>query len=276
MFKNIFTFLKSRTFLINIGIAIVALPLVIWCIFLWLASYTHHNDTITVPDFRNLKIRQLDDFVADKNISYEIIDSIYDPKQEKGTVIKQDPDPGDKVKQGRKIYLYVTSSQPPKIAMPDLDGTKSNKPMSDRQAVRVCESYGLRTSITMVDDERQDLVVSMLYDKKHIAPGTMIEKGSLITLNVGKGSANSSSGFAVPQLVGMTFRAARGKMTDLGVEWVLIPDPGVKDTLNAIIYNQDPPAGRDKRMLQGSTIDLRVSGDKLQISSGDTTKVKRP
>jgi beta-lactam-binding protein with PASTA domain len=265
--KNILKFFKSRAFLINLGIAIVALPLLFWLIMAWLSHYTRHNDFVTVPDFKDLKTEQLGTFVSDKNIGYEVIDSIWDPKLQKGIVIKQDPYAGEKVKEGRKIYLYVTASSPPKINMPDLTGESNHNALSERQAVRVCESYGLKYQTKGVNDPRKDLCVGQLYKGKPIAAGTLIEKGSLITICVGKGEGESSGDIAIPNLIGMNFRAARGKMIDLGLEWVLIPDAGVKDTLNATIYNQEPAPNRDRKILPGATIDLRVSNDKSKAKS---------
>lgn len=256
MFKKILDFLKSRIFLINLGIAIVALPLLFWIIFSWLGSYTRHSDFVLVPDFKDLKIRQLEDFVSDKDISYEIIDSIWDPKLQKGVVIRQDPDPGDSVKEGRKIYLYVSAVNPPTISMPKLED------LSVRQAVSVCESYGLLTKLTAVDDPCDGCIVKQLYNNKRIEPGTPIRKGETILLQYGKGEDKSGEGFPIPDLVGMSFRSARGKMTDLGLEWVLIADPGLKDTLNAVIYEQEPAPGRGQRMIAGSTIDLKITSDK--------------
>jgi eukaryotic-like serine/threonine-protein kinase len=261
--KRLLDFFKSRSFLINLGIAIVALPLLIWIVFTWLSSYTRHEEFVAVPNFIDKKVSQLESFVEDKEIGYEIIDSIWDPKLQKGVVLRQDPDAGDSVKEGRVIYLYVTATQPPKIAMPDLigEGDHSNV-VSSRQAARICESYGLKWKITYVNDERKDLVVEQFHRGKHIKPGTPIEKGELIELKVGKGGDNSGEGFAVPDLVGMTFRSARGKMTDLGLEWVIIADPGLKDTLNAFIYEQSPAPGRNGRLLPGATMDLHLTSDR--------------
>jgi eukaryotic-like serine/threonine-protein kinase len=269
MIKRFFSFLKSRAFFINLGIALITLPLLVWVIFAWLSSFTRHEEFVHVPDFKNLKIRQLETFATDKNIQYEIIDSIWDPTLQKGIVIRQDPDAGDSVKEGRTVYLYVTAQNPPKMAMPDLEGSTGIS-LSSRQAVRICESYGLKCSLYPVPDDRKDLVVQQLYKGKHIPPGTPIEKGSLITLHVGKGKENSGEGFPIPDLVGTTFRSARGKMTDLGLEWVLIADPGTKDTLNAIVYRQDPSPGRNGKLLPGATIDLHITNDKGKLNSKDT------
>jgi beta-lactam-binding protein with PASTA domain len=264
MIKKIFAFIKSRQFLINFGIAIVALPLFFWIIFTWLGSFTRHDDFVLVPDFKDLKIKQLETFVDDKKVDYVIIDSLWDPKLQKGIVIKQDPEPGAKVKEGRKVYLYVTSVQPPMINMPKLED------LSLRQALAVCESYGLIAAPKVIDNPCNGCIVKQEYNGKRIEPGTPIKKGSTVILHYGKGENESAQGFPVPDLVGMTFRQARGKMIDLGLEWLVVADPGVKDTLNAIIYSQEPKPGRDRKLIQGAMIDLRVSADKAKIGTDDS------
>ena len=77
-------------------------------------------------------------FIKEKNVRYTIIDSIYDPSQKAGIVIKQDPEAKTFVKHNRIIYLYVTSTQAPQISMPKLVDR------SERQAVFMIESYGLK------------------------------------------------------------------------------------------------------------------------------------
>jgi eukaryotic-like serine/threonine-protein kinase len=261
MIKNFFLFFKSKAFLINLGIAIVVLPLLFWIIFACLGSYTRHNETVDVPDFKDLKIKQLDDFVKDKEMGYEIIDSLWDPTLQKGVVIRQEPEAGAKIKEGRKVYLYVTATTPPMIAMPKLED------LSVRQAVAVCESYGLKSQISYVNDPCNGCVVKQLYNKKRIEPGTPIRKGETISIEAGKGEDNSGGGFAVPKLIGLSFRAARGKMTDLGLDWVLIADPGIKDTLNATVYQQEPMPGNNQRLIAGSTIDLYITNNKSKADS---------
>jgi beta-lactam-binding protein with PASTA domain len=261
MIKKIFAFLKSRQFLINFSIAIVALPLLFWIIFAWMGSFTRHDVTYDVPDFKDLKVKQLDAFVTDKKVNYEIIDSLWDPKLQKGIVIKQDPEPGMKVKEGRKVYLYVTALMPPTINMPKLED------LSLRQAMAVCQSYGLIGVAKAIDNPCDGCIVKQEYQGKRIEPGTPIKKGSTIVLHYGKGENENAREFPVPDLVGMTFRQARGKMMDLGLEWMIIADPGVKDTLNAYIYSQEPKPGRDRKLIQGAMIDLSLSNDKSKTGA---------
>lgn len=262
--KNISAFLRSRIFLINFGIAIVSIPLILWIIFISMASYTTHNQSVDVPDFKNLKVRQLASFVENKGLGFEIIDSIWDPKLERGVVTKQDPEPGDKVKKGRKIYLYVTSIRPPMINMPKLED------LSLRQALAICESYGLLGFGKAVDGPCDGCIITQMYNNKRIIPGTLIAKGQTIMLLYGKGLNSSTQGCLVPQLVGLNFRAARGKLMDLGLEWMVVADAGIKDTLSAIVYQQEPKFGRDRRLVVGSVIDLHVTNDLSKINTRDS------
>ena len=89
MLKGIFEFIKSKTFFLHLTIYIISLTFLIWLVISSLGSYTGHGETIKVPDFKGLKVFELDKFTADKNLRYLIIDSIYDAKAPKGSVIKQ-------------------------------------------------------------------------------------------------------------------------------------------------------------------------------------------
>ena len=98
-----------------------------------------------------------------------------------GVVIKQDPEAKSLVKHNRIIYLYVTSTQPPQMAMPKLVDR------STRQAVFMIESYGLKVGkITEIAGDCKGCVLKQFYNGKEIAPGDVIKKGSKIDLAVGK------------------------------------------------------------------------------------------
>lgn len=262
--KKFFGILKKRPLITSIFIAGILLFVLLWSLFAWMNSFTRHDEFVDVPDFSNLQSSQLEVFTADKDIRYTIVDSLWDPQKPKGIVLNQDPAAGTKVKAGRMIYLYTTAVVPPMIAMPKLED------LSQRQAQYICEGYGLKPVFKEVDDPHRGAVVSQLYNGKRIEPGTPIEKGQSIVLHVGKGE-ESNADISVPSLVGLTFRQARGKLMDMELEWLVIPDDGVKDTLNAIVYEQNPAPGSGRKIIPGSTVDLRVTFDKQKLM-GDTTK----
>lgn len=179
--KDFFGYIKSKVFLKHFALSIVCLALVLWVLFKLLGVYTHHGETAEVPDFKGKAIAELDKFTSDKNVGYIIIDSIYSPEEKPGIVIKQDPEAKSLVKHNRIIYLYVTSTQAPQMAMPKLVDR------STRQALFMIESYGLKVGkITEVAGDCKGCVLKQFFNGKEIMPGDAIKKGSKIDLTVGK------------------------------------------------------------------------------------------
>ena len=179
--KKFFAFIKSKVFLKHFLIAIISLIVVLWVLFKLLGVYTHHGETAVVPDFKGKLITELDGFIEGKHVRYTIIDSVYEPKEKSGIVLKQEPEANSEVKHNRIIYLYVTSMQAPQIAMPKLVDRSS------RQAVFMIESYGLKQgTITEIDADCKGCVVKQLFKGKEIMVGEAIKKGSKIDLLVGK------------------------------------------------------------------------------------------
>lgn len=260
MFKGIFQFLKSKTFFKHLAIYIVLLGLLIWMLMAWLKSSTNHGEVIQVPDFTNVKLADLDKFVSDKNIRYLVIDSIYDVKAEKGTVVKQEPEPGAEVKENRIIFLYVTSLLPPSIQMPKLIDR------SLRQAASMITTYGLKLGKTkFVPDQCANCVLDQLVKGKKIAPGEVIEKGTVIDLVVGKGLSDEEVG--VPCLLGLTRKEAMEKLSEnsLSIGAVSFDEP--KDSLSARVYRQSPSCGKETTINMGATVDLFLTADKSRIPS---------
>ncbi len=179
--SNFFQFIKSKQFFINLGIIAASVVLIFFITIKGLDSYTNHGEYIEVPDFKGKKITELTNFVKDKELAIQIIDSIYDPKQTPGIVVRQDPEVNSKVKHNRTIYLYVTGMVAPQIIMPKLVD------LSERQAKFVLNSYGLK--LGKVDEKSADCngcIIAQSYNGKNIQPGTPIKKGSTIGLVIGR------------------------------------------------------------------------------------------
>ncbi len=175
-----FSFFKSKQFFIHIGIILLTLFIVFFLIVKWLSSYTKHGEFSQVPDFKGIEVGKLNAFIKDKDVTFQIIDSIYDPKQKTGIVLRQDPEANSKVKHNRKVYLYVTGMIAPQIKMPKLIDR------SERQARLIIGTYGLRTGkITEKSADCNGCVIGQLTGGKEIAPGDAIKKGSTVDLIIG-------------------------------------------------------------------------------------------
>jgi len=244
-------FIKSKTFIKHLILSAACFSVLFWVIFTYIDSYTLHNETIVVPDLAGMKVGELDKIITEKNLRYFIVDSVYDAKKAKGIVAKQDPEKNTTVKRNRTIYLYVTAVSPPHLAMPKL------KDRSLRQAMAMLETYGLKPGkITYTPDECINCVLQQLIKGKKIEPGTMVEKGSLVSLVVGMGLSDQE--INIPNLIGLTKAEAAEKLSELALNEgsAYFQDP--KDSLKARVYKQIPPfSGSDKSKIKlGSSIDL--------------------
>ena len=179
-------FLFSKRFLKHFLISIGITAFLLWVIFYSLSWYTKHSDYIVVPDFRGQIISDV--IQGDKFGDFKFIvnDSIFDPVKPKGSILSQDPYPGSRVKHHRMVYLTIVSLIPEKTAMPDL------KDLTLRQAQSMLESSGLRLGrLFFIKSFDEDAVQNQLFGNKAIAPGTKLDKGSVIDLQVGMGAKAS-------------------------------------------------------------------------------------
>jgi beta-lactam-binding protein with PASTA domain len=268
MIKGIFQFLKSKTFFINLGIYVLFLGLLFWLLITWLGSYTNHDKTILVPNFSKIKIADLDQFISGKNIRYVIIDSLYDEKAVKGSVIRQEPQPNMEVKEGRIIYLYVTSTQPPSVQMPKLIDR------SLRQAATMITTYGFKMGqITYVPDQCANCVLDQLVKGKSIAPGANIAKGTVINLVVGKGLGDEEVG--IPCLSGLARKEALEQLAEASLSIGAIKYDNPKDSAMAKVYRQIPGCSK-KGINIGSSVDLFLTADATKLPQADSTSTVTP
>ena len=139
-----------------------------------------------VPDFRGQLFSDIAQGDRFSDFKFAINDSIFDSDKPKGAILSQDPYPGSRVKHNRMVYLTIVSIIPEKTPMPDL------RDLSLRQAQSMLESAGLKPGkLIFIKSFDEDAVQNQLYRNMVIAPGTRIDKGSVIDLQVGMGAKAS-------------------------------------------------------------------------------------
>lgn len=179
--KDFLAFLKTKSFFLHGGLAALSVVLVLFFLTRWLSGYTNHGEYVEVPDFKGQSLTKLDEFIKDKGVKYQIIDSIYDPKEEAGVVIRQDPAVKSKVKHNRMIYLYVTGVLPPSVVMPKLIDR------SERQARLILQSYGLKIGkVRTREADCNGCVLSQMIDGKEAVSGAQVRKGTVVDLVIGE------------------------------------------------------------------------------------------
>lgn len=182
-------FIKSKEFLKQIIIAIVALVVIIFLLLKWLNVTTNHGTFETVPDLTGKSIEVAKIELEQNNLVMQIQDSAnFNPNYPKFAVIEQDPKPNAQVKENRKIYITLNPSGYRKIPVPDL------RQRTLRQAQPTLEALGFKVGKkTYIDNIAKDMVLGMQYKGKKLEPGTKLPKTASIDLVLGNGNRPTSN-----------------------------------------------------------------------------------
>ena len=114
---------KIKPFLIAFAKMAAILLVLIFGLKFWMNSSTNHGQKIAVPDLSKMTLLKMKVTLDDANLSYKILDTIaFNPKYPPLTVIEQNPEFGEYVKENRKIYIKLNPSGYSKIKIPNLLG----------------------------------------------------------------------------------------------------------------------------------------------------------
>lgn len=248
-----FGFVRTKYFWIHTGLAFVLGIVLLWVTLKILGVYTLHGDSIEVPDFTGKYISELEDYADEYDVTYEIIDSVYDQSLTKGTVILQDPAAGARVKDGRKVYLTVVSQHAEMVSMPELVD------LTLRQASAMLETYSLKVGkLTYVPDIAQNAVLQQKFKGRTITAGTRIEKGSKIDLVLGQGEENTK--IEVPDVIGLKQGEALRQLKVAGLNIGEEHFEDGRDTTVSRVYKVIP--GKNSVVSMGTSVDVYYRSEK--------------
>lgn len=179
-FKDFFSFRKNRFFWINIIGMIVVVCAVVWGTLAWLDSYTRHGEAHIVPGVKNKSIEEAAKILNNGTMKSVVIDSNYVKGVPAGMVLEQTPAAGSRVKEGRTVYLTITTTSVPLVALPDIIDNSSV-----RQAAAKLKSIGFRLTEPELVPGEQDWVYGIKYRGKELKSGEKIPHEALLTLCVG-------------------------------------------------------------------------------------------
>lgn len=184
MLKKIFQKLLGQLLL-----AVVAFALLVWATLHLLDYYTDHGKYIVVPDLTKKTLTEVQLLFEKEHLRYEVLDSTeYDPKYPPLAVISQSPEPNERVKENRKIYLNINPTGYHKVTVPKVIQ------VTRRNAEATLQSVGLTIgNITYVDDIGKDMVLELQHNGKPVLPGEKLVKTSRIDLICGNGLENKDN-----------------------------------------------------------------------------------
>ncbi|APG61299.1 PASTA domain-containing protein [Christiangramia salexigens] len=182
---GLFRFIFSKTFLIQLVLAVIILIVLAFFAMQWLDYSTNQDQRIEVPDLAKLNLDVVEDKLDELELDYEILDSAnFNPDYPRYSVIDQVPAPGKFVKEDRKIYLTLNPSGYRKIKIPENLIRKTR-----RQVEPTLRSLGFKIGeISYKPDIAQDAVLELRHNGKTVNAGDELMKTSTIDLILGDDS----------------------------------------------------------------------------------------
>ena len=232
---------------------------------------TQHNITVTVPDLVGEDRASAQALAEQNNLQLVITDSVYVSRFRRGCVYAQNPKAGEQVKKGRKIYLTMNASHEKQVKMPDLVG------YSLRQAKVELTSRKLKLGkLFYVNDIATNNVLAQMRSGQAIAPGTSIDVGTVIDLQLGLDPEDAFS--AMPDFTGYKYQRALSSLQDNSFNFgAAVLDETVKtysDSLAAFVYRQSPAASEEETVRLGTAVKLYFTLDatKLPVAEEQSTE----
>jgi eukaryotic-like serine/threonine-protein kinase len=176
-------YLTSRVFFGQAFLALIILVVLSYFFIHWLTFTTDHGHEITVPNLSKLTEEQVEEKLDELNLDYVLLDSVdYNSDFPKYSVVEQDPAPGAKVKEGRKVYIKINASGFSSVRIPDLIQK------TYREAVPTLKALGLEEgTITYIPNLGKDMVLEMRCKGRNLKVGDHVLKASKIDLVLGDG-----------------------------------------------------------------------------------------
>lgn len=175
-------FLASKVFFKQLGLALVALLVLVFLVLKWLDITTKKGEFVVVPDLKGKSVETVEIELKDNDLVMQIQDSAnFNPNYPKYSVIEQNPVAGSKVKENRKIYLILNPSGYRKVQVPNI------LKRTLRQAKPTLEALEFKIGDITYKDAIGEGVMSMSHEGKPLKPGTLLPLTSVIDLVVGNG-----------------------------------------------------------------------------------------
>lgn len=181
--KEFFSFKKNRFFWGNLLAIIIIACLLVFIVLQALDSYTRHGQAIVVPDVKGKTIYEAENLFREKGLQCIVTDSMYVKEKPAGSVLEHTPSSGQKVKEGRVIYLTINTLNVPQQAVPDVADNSSL-----RQAQARILAAGFKLTANESTKGEKDWVYGVKYKGRELGPGDKVPTGSTLTLVVGDGA----------------------------------------------------------------------------------------
>ncbi|GEM_PF-137310 len=264
--SDCWAFMKSKRLWTHLLILTLLSIVIIWAVFFWLDNFTRHGQKLLIPDYIEKPIELAASDAADRSFEIVVADSVFFVGEEGGIIKRQNPKPGSKAKEGRKIYVTVTKYLPEMVsisALPPLYG--EDYEIKSRE---LGVGFDLKTEIIdeTFDAGPEGHIMKVLHDgqlivsEEHRNDSYKIERGETLSVIVSKSSGGLID---VPDLRCKTLQEARFQLSAMQLSIGEIELIGATENMDlAYVTDQIPfPKNEDgkAKVERGSQMDLWIS-----------------
>ena len=193
--KEFFSFWKNGLFWGNIIAMVVVLAGVIFGVLAALDAYTRHGEAVVVPDVKGLSLAEAQTMFADRGLNCVVADSSYVKNLPAGCILDYSPTAGQRVKEGRMVYLTINALDIPLQEVPDV---------ADNSSVRQAEARLLAAGFRLTNNDsipgEKDWVYAVKYRGNSLEIGAKVPMGAILTLVIGNGEEAPADSLQVDSL----------------------------------------------------------------------------
>ncbi|MGE5431398.1 MAG: PASTA domain-containing protein [Syntrophomonadaceae bacterium] len=238
--KNIFENRLVKWLLIGLGSLAVLIILFNMIIMPWYVS----GREVVIPKVVGMNEKQAESLLSDSDLDPVIGGERYNEKFPKGTVIFQKPAAGATVKEGRRVFLFISSGIP-LVKVPALKG----KYLRDARLTLEKMELSLGDTTVVQSQSPRDVIIDQQYYE-----GTQVQKGTRINVTL---SAGQNLGVKVPDLLGKSLTEAETILKDNKLTPGKINYQPSFSLLPNTVIDQYP--SKDATVQEGAAVDLFVT-----------------
>ena len=184
--KEFFSLKTNKYFWLNIIAMIVVVGGLLFMVLKSLDVYTRHGEAVVVPDVKGMTVDEASRMFSNHGLICIVSDSNYVKNKPAGIVLDLKPAAGQKVKEGRIIYLTINTLDVPLRPVPDVADNSSL-----RQAQAKVLAAGFKLDEVQTVHGEKDWVYGLKYRGRLLMAGDKIPLGASLTLVVGNGTSDT-------------------------------------------------------------------------------------
>lgn len=182
--KDFFSFRQNKYFWVNLIAMIVVVIGLLFGTLKGLDIYTRHGEAVVVPDVKGMSVGEAERIFGSHSLTCLVSDSTYVKDLPAGCILEYNPSAGQKVKEGRIIYLTINTLSVPLQVVPDV---------ADNSSLRQAEARILASGFKLAEIQymagERDWVYGVKYNGRLLTMGEKVPMGATLTLMVGDGGA---------------------------------------------------------------------------------------